>query len=111
MSEPKKMKLSVDNFDSTVNAFGDFVTEVFSGPDGSQKTQLREALHYFTRISNESVIIHYVLPPEMVERIFKFLDFKEVCQAQRVCKRWKEIIDKGNLVKHATGKILIHLEI
>ena len=35
------------------------------------------------------------LPPEIVEKILKFLDFREICQARRICKRWKEIIDKG----------------
>ena len=45
------------------------------------------------------------LPPEMVERILKLLPIKEICQAQRICKRWKDIIDKGNLVKDAAGKI------
>ena len=43
------------------------------------------------------------LPPEMVERILKFLKLKEICQARLICKRWKEIIDKGNLVKDAAG--------
>ena len=46
------------------------------------------------------------LPPEMVEIILKLLNFKELCNAQLICKRWKEIIDKGNLVKDAAGKIL-----
>ena len=46
------------------------------------------------------------LPAEMVEKILKILPFKEICQARRICKRWKEIIDKGNLVKDAAGNIL-----
>ena len=49
------------------------------------------------------------LPPEMVERILKFLPFKEICQARLICKRWKEIIDKGNLVKDAAGNDLSRL--
>ena len=49
------------------------------------------------------------LPPEMVERILKILPFKEICQARRICKRWKEIIDKGKLVKDAAGNDLSHL--
>ena len=49
------------------------------------------------------------LPPEMVERILKLLPVKEICQARRICKRWKEIIDKGKLVKDAAGNDLSHL--
>ena len=48
--------------------------------------------------------IHEILPPEMVEKILKLLNFKDLCQARQVCRRWKEIIDKGNLKKKATGK-------
>ena len=43
------------------------------------------------------------LPPEMVERILKLLGLTEICQARLICKRWKEIIDKGKLVKDAAG--------
>ena len=49
------------------------------------------------------------LPPEMVERILKLLNLTDICQARLICKRWKEIIDKGNLVKDAAGKILSDL--
>ena len=45
------------------------------------------------------------LPPEMVEEILKLLNIKEICQSQMICKQWKEIIDKGNLLKKAAGKI------
>ena len=47
-----------------------------------------------------------ILPSEMVEKIIKLLNFKDICQAQLVCKRWKEIIVKGNLVKKVAGKML-----
>ena len=49
------------------------------------------------------------LPPEMVERILKLLPVKHMCQARLICKRWKEIIDKGNLVKDAAGNDLSRL--
>ena len=52
----------------------------------------------------EISIIHEILPPEMVEKILKLLHIKDLCQAQLICRRWKEIIDKGNLVKKALGK-------
>ena len=47
-----------------------------------------------------------MLPPEMLEMIFKLLNYKDICQALLVCKRWKEIIDNGNLVKKASGNNL-----
>ena len=40
-------------FDLTVKAFGDLVTEVFSGTDENQKTKLRKMLNQFTRISRK----------------------------------------------------------
>ena len=47
-----------------------------------------------------------VLPPEMLEKILRFLNYKEICQAKLICRRWKEIIDKGNLLKKVAGKIV-----
>ena len=38
-------------FDLTVNAFQDFVNEVFSGTDESQKAKLRTKLNQFSKIS------------------------------------------------------------
>ena len=49
-------------------------------------------------------VIQDILPPEMVEKILKLLHIKDLCQAQLICRRWKEIIDKGNLIKKASGK-------
>ena len=112
-------------FDLTVNAFGDFVHEVFSGTDENQKAKLRTKLNQFSKIGNgegermpdsqiisveaKKKILHDVeniLPPEMLEKIIKFLKLKEICQAQLVCKRWKDIIVKGNIVKKVAGKML-----
>ena len=53
----------------------------------------------------EEANILNMLPPEMVEKILKLFKLKEICQAQLVCKRWKEIIIKGNLVKKVAGKM------
>ena len=112
-------------FDLTVNAFGDFVTEVFSGTDENQKAKLRTKLNQFSKISNgegermphgqivsvevkKKILsdVENILPPEMLEKIIKFLKLKEICQAQLICKRWKDIIVKGNLVKKIAGKML-----
>ena len=49
-------------------------------------------------------LIHNMLPPEMLEKILKLLNYMEICQAKLICRRWKEIIVKGNLVKKASGK-------
>ena len=115
--------LNSKTFDLTVNAFGDLVTEVFSGTDEKQKAKLRTKINQFSKISNyertrmsDGKIVSFqvrkrslsdvgnILPPEMVEKILKLLNLKEICQAQLVCKRWKDIIVEGNLVKKASGK-------
>ena len=87
-------------FDLTVNASGDLVTK------------LRGMLNQFSKISNSEGErmpddqINIILPPEMLEKILKLLKLKEICQAQLVCKTWKEIIARGNLVKKVAGKML-----
>ena len=115
--------ISSSVFDLTVNAFGDFVNEVFSGDDESQKAKLRTKLNQFSKISKNErkrkldgqIVsvqakkrrlsdVENILPPEMLEKILKLLKLKEICQVQLVCKRWKDIIVKGNLVKKASGK-------
>ena len=55
--------------------------------------------------TNMSLIL-YMLPTEMLEKILKLLKLKEICQAQLVCKRWNDIIVKGNLVKKVAGESL-----
>ena len=54
----------------------------------------------------ELSLIHEILPPEMVEKILKLLNYKDICQAQLVCRRWKEIIDLGNLMKNLKVRFL-----
>jgi hypothetical protein len=53
--------------------------------------------------TNMSLIL-YMLPPEMLEKILNFLTYNEICQAKLISRRWKEIIDQGNLLKKAAGK-------
>ena len=107
-----------ETFDLIVNAFGNLVAEVFSGTEA----KLRKMLNQFTKIGWKKNLdgqinsdqtkkrrvsdVENIVPPEMVEKIFKFLNFKDICQAQLVCKRWKEIIVKGNLVKKVAGKMI-----
>ena len=45
--------ISSSVFDVTVNTFGDFVNEVFSGTDENQKAKLRKMLTQFTKISRK----------------------------------------------------------
>ena len=51
-------------------------------------------------------LINNKLPPEMLEKILELLNYKEICQAKLICRRWKETIDKGNLLKKVAGKIV-----
>ena len=53
--------------------------------------------------TNISLIL-YMLPAEMLEKILNFLNYKEICQAKLISRRWKEIIDKGNVLKKAAGR-------
>ena len=102
-------------FDLTVKAFGDLVTEVFSGTDENQKAKLRTKLNQFSKISNgerkrmPDEQINIVLPPEMLEKILKLLNFKDICRANLVCRRWNEIIVNGNVLKKSSGKTSTNL--
>ena len=117
--------ISSSVFDVTVNTFGDFVNEVFSGTDESQKAKLRTKLYQFSKIckierkrNSDGKIVSFqakkkilsdienILPPEMLEKILKLLNYMEICQAKLICRRWKEIIIEGNLLKKASGKII-----
>ena len=109
-------------FDLTVKAFGDLVTEVFSGTDESQKAKLRKMLNQFTKTSRKrkpagQIVsqekkrrlsdINYILPPELLEKILELLNYKDICQTQLVFKRWNEVIGKGSLLTKASGKMLV----
>ena len=102
-----------------------FLRENSSSTDESQKAKLRKKLIQFFKISNDErkrnsddqigsvqvkkrtlSDVENILPPEMAEKILKLLNFKDICQAQLVCKRWKEIIFEGNLLKKVAGKML-----
>ena len=45
-----------------------------------------------------------IFPTEMIEKILKFLNYKDVYTARLVCRRLKEIIHKGSLRKILPGK-------
>ena len=109
----------------TENTFEDVVAKVSNGTDDNQNTKPRRIRNTFTKISScESKrklncqnynlkpkkvrisFIHFILPPEMFEKILALLSYKEICQAQLICKRWKEIIKNGKLLEKASGKFL-----
>ena len=48
-----------------------------------------------------------ILPPEMIEKVLKYLSYKHICQNLLVCKKWHEIIIKGNLLKKGSCKFQI----
>ena len=47
-----------------------------------------------------------VLPTEMLKAILEKLDYKSLCSARQICKRWKEIIDGFKLVEKNFSKHL-----
>ena len=51
------------------------------------------------------VLAQNILPPEMLEKIFKLLNYKEIFLSKQVCKRWKMIIVKFKLLEKASGEI------
>ena len=104
-------------FNLTVNAFGDFVNEVFSGTDENQKTKLRRKLNHFSKISKSEgkrnldgqinsdqtktrrvFDVENILPPEMVEKMLKLLKLKEICQAKLVCSNSSSYVHLWRLV-------------
>ena len=106
--------------DSIGNSFRAVVIEVFSGTDENQKAKLKRMLDSFTQISqwnstnNKTIelakkmrlsVIHNILPSEMMEKILRLLKFEDICKAQLICKRWNEIIVKGNVLKKVSGNV------
>ena len=119
---------NLTHLDLAGNTFENVVIEIFSGSDEDQKAKLRRMLNCYTQISLVGIkrkwrpnilnsirqanreknirlsLIHNILPSEMMEKILRLLNFKDICQVQLTCKRWNEIIVKGNLLKKASGK-------
>ena len=106
-SFPNTKMVSSIRFDSIANEFGDLVNEVFSGNDEEQKAKLGRMFDHFTTIRNserERKLINNKLPPEIIEKILKFLNYKDVSQSKLTCRKWKEIIDNGNLIIKSSSK-------
>ena len=49
-------------------------------------------------------MINYVLPSEILKKIFELLDIKSLCSARQTCKCWNEIIVVFELVEEAASK-------
>ena len=84
-------------FNEALNSFKPFAEAILSGENKSQKLRL------FGMLKNFSNPLINILPTEILEKIFKLLSYKTVCQAQLICRRWKEIIVRGNLLKKSSG--------
>ena len=114
--------VSSKNFDMTANIFED---EVFTATDDNQKAKLLRTMNHFNKIGSfknkrkpnvqsnnlkpkkmKLSAIHNSLPPELLEKILTFLNYKEICQSQLICRKWKEVIENGKLLKKASGKFL-----
>ena len=110
-----------NNIDMTLNTFVNLVNST----DDNQNTKLKRMMNHCTKIipceskrklngQNYNLkpkkirisFIHYILPPEIFEKILTLLNYKEICQAQLICRRWKEIVKKGKLLEKASGKFL-----
>ena len=98
------------NFDISANTFEDLVTEEFTNftkiGSSENKRKLNSQNNILKPKTMRLSVIHDILPPEILDNIFKFLNYKEICQAQLICRKWKEIIENGNLLKKASGRIL-----
>ena len=53
-----------------------------------------------------TALTNKVPPTEMLKAILGKLDYKSLCSARQICKRWKEIIDGFKLVEKNFSKHL-----
>ena len=112
--------VALNNFDLTVNAFQDLVTEVFSGSNETQKTKLREKLKHFTQIDNAFAKRNFEvgqenrakkpkldlarridLPNELWMEILKYLKTRDIFgNFALVNKRFYSMIPDFSKIKH-----------
>ena len=38
--------------------------------------------------------VEEILPPEILEKILKYLDFPSLSKSKKICRRWKRIIER-----------------
>ena len=57
-------------------------------------------------VKKDCIVIHEVLPPEILLMIFKKLAYKSLVIARRTCKQWKHVIDEFKLVEEASCKFI-----
>ena len=58
-------------------------------------------------VKKDCIVIHEVLPPEILLMIFKKLAYKSLVIARRTCKQWKHVIDEFKLVEDASCKFIL----
>ena len=90
--------MNSSDFNEALTSFKTFAEAIFSGQDKSQKLRLCGMM------KNLSIPMINILPPELLEKILKLLNFKDTCRVNLVCRRWNEIIIKGNVLKKVAGK-------
>ena len=93
------LSMNASDFNEALTSFKTFAEAIFSGQDKSQKLRLCGMMK---NLSIPAMI--NILPPELLEKILKLLNFKDTCRVNLVCRRWNEIIIKGNVLKKVAGK-------
>ena len=58
-----------------------------------------------TECKEDICLINQALPIEILRKVLQYLDFKSLCTAKQVCRKWNEVIDWFELLKEATSKI------
>ena len=94
--------LNPNNFNGALKSIKTFAETIFSGKNENQKLELFGMLKTLSNLYNHMINI---LPPEMLEKVLKYLNFEEICQARLVCRQWKDVIDNGNIKGKVSGKI------
>ena len=69
------LSMNSSDFNEALTSFKTFAEAIFSGQDKSQKLRLYAMMK---NLSIPSMI--NILPPELLEKIFKLLNFKDTCQ-------------------------------
>ena len=95
--------LNPNNFNGALKSIKTFAETIFSGKNENQKHELFGMLKTLPNLYSHMMNI---LPPEMLEKVLKYLNYEKICQARLVCRQWKDVIDNGNIIGKVSGKIL-----
>ena len=73
--------LNPNNFNGALKSIKTFAETIFSGRNENQKHELFGMLKTLPNLYSHMINI---LPPEMLEKVLKYLHIKEICQAQSI---------------------------